>query len=187
MPLNSRSSLLPIVLLVAVGMAGCRAPAPEPVQPAEDASGQGPLLDLPEQPNGTAPANGAPAAAEGQAQTQEFRIIGAQMGKSVDSIGKAVAQTSQFMPTDAFYLSVASEGVAQKQTLMVRWSFQTGEVFGNESKTIDANGPRYTEFHVSKTSPWPPGYYKADISLNEVPVQSVEFEVTDPSATPQQG
>ncbi|PZO63283.1 MAG: hypothetical protein DI635_09095 [Pseudoxanthomonas suwonensis] len=117
-----------------------------------------------------------------------FKITGVQMARSVDSTGKAVSPVTTFTPQDTIYVSIASDGVAQKVGLSVRWSYQTGEVFGNESKTIDANGPRFTEFHISKTSAWPAGFYKVDVMHNADPVQTVEFEVsgagTGPAAPP---
>lgn len=122
--------------------------------------------------DGTAPAGGSPEA------PAPFKVTGVQMARSVDSTGKAVSPTTVFTPQDSFYVSIASDGVGQKVGLSVRWSYQTGEVFGNQSKTVDANGPRFTEFHVSKTSAWPAGFYKVDVMHNTDPVQTLEFEVS---------
>lgn len=184
-----RLSIL-VLLATTTLMAGCRDPQPPPTDreaaPVVAASPHDPAA-----PGATTvpSAAGTPGGVSGSPEAPvPFKITGVQMARSVDSTGKAVSPVTTFTPQDTIYVSIASDGVAQKVGLSVRWSYQTGEVFGNESKTIDANGPRFTEFHISKTSAWPAGFYKVDVMHNADPVQTVEFEVsgagTGPAAPP---
>lgn len=112
--------------------------------------------------------------------TRPFAVTGVQMGKAIDAAtNKVTAATDTFAPDDMFYASVATDGTVVDRAMTARWSYQSGQVFGTETKTITSNGPKQTEFHVSKTSPWPLGAYKVEIEMNGAVVETREFDVVE--------
>lgn len=169
--------LLALSLAVCAFAMGCqRSAAPEGADGSSDPqvpnAAQNPAV--PGQP-------GAPAAAAPEPPpTRPFAVTGIEMGKAIDSAtNKVSAPTDTFSPNDMFYASVATDGNVLDRALTARWSYQSGQVFGTETKTINSNGPKQTEFHVSKTSPWPLGAYKVEIEMNGAVVETREFDVVE--------
>lgn len=158
-------------------LSGCRQSSP-PEQ--ADTSGDSPAQTQ-QAPAGTPGQPLAAAAPAMPAPPQPFGVTGVEMGSTIDSGNKIATATSAFAPDEMFYVSVATEGAAQGRSLTARWSYQNGQVFGTESKTINTTGPQHTEFHVSKTSPWPLGSYKVEILLNGAVVEYREFDVLEAS------
>ena len=170
-----RSLQLLILTLAVCAAAGCQraaAPADAALDPQAAATAQQP--GVPGQPGAAA------APAPEPPPTRPFAVTGVVMGTTIDpTTNKITAATDTFAPSDMFYVSVQTEGSVVDRAITARWSYQSGQVFGTETKTITSNGPRQTEFHVSKTSPWPLGAYKVEIEMNGAVVESRDFDVVE--------
>ena len=104
-------------------------------------------------------------------------VTNVDLGKSVDAEKKVTNSTNDFGPRDTIYASVQTTGTASAATLTARWSFENGQVVDSTSMTISPSAPAWTEFHITKASPWPTGKYKVAILLNGQQVQEKDFEI----------
>lgn len=99
------------------------------------------------------------------------------LGNAIGADNKVTAMMTTFGTKDTIYTSVATDGLATNAPLTAKWTYQDGTTVGTETKTLNTTGPTVTEFHATKPSGWPTGKYKVEISLNDMLVQSKEFEV----------
>jgi len=106
-----------------------------------------------------------------------FKVVAVDLGKQIGADKKVVEPVTAFSPTDTFYASVASVGVAPKVDLKARWTFEDGQLVDESSQTIAPTGPTVTEFHIAKPSGWPTGKYKVEISADGTVVATKEFAV----------
>ena len=149
---------LAAALVAALAVAGCK----KQEQPAVVAP---PVADTPL----SVP---APAPAAGQAS-----VTSVDLGNAVGADNRVVAPMSTFGADDTIYTTVTTTGSANGAALMVRWTYQDGQVVGTETKTLSTSAPMTTEFHASNPDGWPAGKYKAEVMLNGALVQSRDFEV----------
>jgi hypothetical protein len=106
-----------------------------------------------------------------------FRVVTVELGKAVTPDRRVAQPTTAFAPADTIYASVVTEGAAPSVALKARWTFEDGQLVNETSQTIAPTGPAATEFHVSKSSGWPTGKYKVEISANGTSVATKEFAV----------
>jgi hypothetical protein len=92
--------------------------------------------------------------------------------------GKAITdRTDTFKPNDTIYASVATDGSAPSATIRAKWSFETGQLVDESTRTIAPNNRERTEFHISKPDGWPPGKYKLEVFLNDQLTETKNFDV----------
>jgi hypothetical protein len=142
-----RASSAVIVLMVAVGVAGC----------------------------GNRSETGS--SSEPAATTEAVRVTEVDLGRAIGADKKITDATKDFKPNDTIYASVQTSGAAASATLGTRWTYQDGQVVDESQHTIAPQGDEVTEFHISKPDVMPPGKYKLEVMLNGVTAQTVEFEV----------
>jgi hypothetical protein len=81
----------------------------------------------------------------------------------------AESKTNSFWVTDAFYVTVTTEGTAENVTLQARWTGPDGKVVAEASKTISPSGTTTTalEAPVPKDGGrWVAGDHKVEILVN---------------------
>lgn len=146
--------LRPLALIAILCLAGCAkkdAPAP-PQEPASTTAAPGPLA-----------------------------VAAITIGRSIDGMKMVMTPVDTLKNTDTIYASVSTTGVGANATIGAKWVYLKkagAEISVNEtSQTITTTGPSYTEFHITKASPWPAGEYRVDISLNGSPVGNHTFVV----------
>jgi hypothetical protein len=101
------------------------------------------------------------------------------LGKAVGEDKKVSAPTETFGKRDTIYASVETMGTGTA-TLKAKWTYMKGTestVVNEESRTIDAEGPATTEFHISKPDGWPVGDYRVEFLLDDKPIGLREFKV----------
>jgi hypothetical protein len=105
------------------------------------------------------------------------RVTDVTLGRSVGE-DKAIAdRTETFRPSDTIYASIATDGSANSATLRARWTFEDGQVVDESTRTIAPNNRERTEFHIAKSTGWPPGKYKLEVFLDNQPAETKNFEV----------
>ena len=157
---RQRFLILGLSLIVGV-LSACGKSEPPPAQQAT-----APRTSTPP----AAPATTAPAVSAVKVTTIE---LGNQLGAN-----KRVAEPkTSFAPSDTIYMSVVTEGSAQQATLRARWIYQDGQLVNESTQTIAPTGSAATEFHIAKSSGWPAGTYKVEVSLNGNAAGTKEFEV----------
>ena len=147
-------SALCLLATIAIGSTGCgKKEAPKPAEP---------------------PVVAAPAPAP-------IALATIDLGKGLDAMKMVTGATTTFGVKDTIYASVSTTGVGSNAMLGAKWSFVKADgslVPVNESSlTITTTGPAYTEFHISKASPWPKGKYRVEVSLNGGAVGAKDFDV----------
>jgi hypothetical protein len=114
-------------------------------------------------------------AISGCGSNQTLQVNTLQLGRSLNADNSVGNFTTTFAPTDTIYLAVLTSG-AGDGTLAVRWSFG-GRVISEPTKKISYKDSAATEFHLQSGDGFPPGEYKAEVSLDGKPVGTREFKV----------
>ncbi|GAB3375701.1 hypothetical protein GCM10027431_29630 [Lysobacter rhizosphaerae] len=135
-------------------------------------------------------ATGDPSAAyQSDSSTQEIvePTIGAvsiesiALGSHIDSRLRIPVPKTIFKPTDTIYISVTMHAsFTAPRTLGVLWTYGQGDnlqAVHDESRELVFIGYGQTEFHVAKPDGWPEGQYYAEVFMNGVSVDKLEFTV----------
>ena len=99
------------------------------------------------------------------------------LGRSVGGDKAITDRTETFKPNDTIYASVATDGSSPSATLRAKWSFETGQLVDESTRTIAPNNRERTEFHISKPDGWPAGKYKLEVFLNDQLTETKNFDV----------
>jgi hypothetical protein len=151
-----RGALAVGLLAAAVAVVGCSKPPPPPPPPPP------PVVATPPPPPPPPP----------------FRVVRMDLGKAVGVDKQVAAPTDTFGSKDTIYLSVVSDGVAPAEVLRAKWTFGPKGIVVNETtETIASLGPKATEFHITKPSPWPPGQYTVELFVNDQSAGTKQFTV----------
>jgi hypothetical protein len=105
-----------------------------------------------------------------------LHVSGVETGKGLNADKTIKDDAHDFGVRDTIYASVKTEGAGSGK-LSAKWTYQDGKVVNESSQDISPTGDAYTEFHITKASPWPKGNYKVDIMLDGAPVGSKDFTV----------
>jgi hypothetical protein len=127
------------------------------------------------------PATVPPSAPQVQAPpaADVVSVANINLGKALGPDKKVTAPTDTFAKGDTIYAVVDTVG-SGNATLKARWTYHRGDKtapVSEDSRTISANGPSTSEFHISKPDGWPPGDYQVEISLNDKSVGTKKFAV----------
>jgi hypothetical protein len=106
-----------------------------------------------------------------------FRVTSVDVGKSIDAGKRVPAPAAEFAPTDMIFASIVSEGAAPEVRLVARWTYEDGQLVSEDTQVIAPNGPAATEFHIARSSGFPEGKYKVEVTANGKLAGSREFEV----------
>jgi hypothetical protein len=112
----------------------------------------------------------------GMASSEAVKISDVQLGRRIGADKRVTDKTDTFAPRDTIYASVATDGSAPSATVTARWTYESGQVVKEDTRTIAPNGAETTEFHISKPTAWPAGKYKLTLSLNGS-TESKDFQV----------
>ena len=105
------------------------------------------------------------------------RVTEVTLGRSVGGDKAITDRSDTFKPNDTIYASVATDGSAPSATIRAKWSFETGQLVDESTRTIAPNNRERTEFHISKPDGWPPGKYKLEVFLNDQATETKNFDV----------
>ena len=111
------------------------------------------------------------------AATPGVRVTEVTLGRSVGGDKAITDRTDTFKPNDMIYASVATEGSSPSASLRAKWSFETGQLVDESTRTIAPNNRERTEFHISKPDGWPLGKYKLEVFLNDQLTETKNFDV----------
>ncbi len=146
-------------LLATLALAGCKKDAP-----ATDTAATPPPMSTPA-PTTPAPMNSA------------ISISSVTLGTQAGADKTLTASTTQFGTRDPIIVSVATSGAAASANLHTRLLYQDGQVAGEESQAIAANGMDTTNFTFNNANGWPAGSYTAEVSVDGASPYSTPFTV----------
>jgi hypothetical protein len=106
------------------------------------------------------------------------RVTDVDLGRALGSDKRVTDKTDSFTSAETIYVSVRTEGSASSATLKTRWTYETGQLVQESTRTIAPAGTAVTEFHVAKPDGWPKGSYKVEVFLNGNSVETESFKVS---------
>lgn len=99
------------------------------------------------------------------------------LGKEAGADKTITASTTEFSAKDPIIVSVATSGAASDANIHARLVYEDGQVAGEESQAISANGMDTTNFIFKNTKGWPTGSYTAEVSVNDAAPHNTAFTV----------
>lgn len=106
-----------------------------------------------------------------------IRIEAVQLGRALNTDNSVGAHTTQFRPSDTFYVAVLTEEPGAG-TLTVQWRLN-GQIVSEATKEVSYMRPAATEFHLQNSGGFPIGQYRVDILVDGTLAESREFRVID--------
>ncbi len=108
----------------------------------------------------------------------EFKVVGLELGTSIDEQKRISAPATTFKPADVIYVSVATDGASPGATLGAKWTYGAdGQLVNEMTEPVAPSGPANTEFHISKADGLPAGKYMVEVTLDGASVGVKEFEI----------
>jgi hypothetical protein len=104
-----------------------------------------------------------------------INVSNVQIGKALNPDNSVGAITTQFRPSDTFYVSVLTEEPG-KSELTVKWRLN-GQVVSEAVKNVSYMRPAATEFHLTNSGGFPEGPYQVDILVDGTLAESRNFRV----------
>ena len=114
---------------------------------------------------------------EQQQPTADVSVSHIEIGRNVDADKRVTDATKEFRPGETVYASVLTNGAAQNAEMMVRWTFQDGQIVDESVQTISPTGSAATEFHITKPEGLAAGKYRVEVFVNGKSAGVEEFEV----------
>jgi len=99
------------------------------------------------------------------------------LGRAVGTDKKITDKTDTFKPTDKIFASVHTHGSAPTAKIAAKWMYENGTPVSENTETISPSGDAYTQFQISKASPWPTGKYTLHVLLDDREVKTVDFTI----------
>lgn len=129
----------------------------------------------------TPPPMSTPALAEPMtpppAMDNALTISSVKLGKKADADKTIADATTDFGTKDPIIVSVATSGAASDANIHTRLMYEDGQVAGEESQTISADGMETTNFTFKNDKGWETGSYTAEVSVNDAPPKKTKFKV----------
>lgn len=160
MKFTQQALILAVSLAATLALGGCGKKEDNAIPPASTPATPPPAAQ-------TTPAPAAPVA---------VAVSSVDLGSAVDGDQKVTTPTTSFGAKDTIYASVATTGAGTAK-LDAKWTYQDGQTVNEESTTINPTGPANTAFHIAKSSGWPTGSYKVEISQDGKSVSTKDFSV----------
>ena len=107
-----------------------------------------------------------------------LRVVGIQLGKSLNPDSTVADHTTSFTPGDTIYISVRTAGVGSG-TIGVRWMYR-GRLLDEPQKKVSYRDVADTDFSLKSVAGFPPGDYSAEVFLDGRPVGTRTFLVNAP-------
>ena len=99
------------------------------------------------------------------------------LGTAVGADQKVTTSSTTFGTKDVIYAAINTKNAGKDVFLNAKWTYQDGQVVHEEGTQISPEGDATTNFKLASSTAWPTGKYKVDVSLNNTPAQTVEFEI----------
>lgn len=112
-----------------------------------------------------------------QQATADVSVSHIELGRNVDADKRVTEATKEFRPSETVYASVLTNGAAENAEMMVRWTFQDGQIVDESIQTISPTGTAATEFHITKPEGLAAGKYRIEVFVNGKSAGVEEFEV----------
>ncbi len=107
-----------------------------------------------------------------------FKVVGMELGTSIDEQKRISAPATTFKPADVIYVSVATDGTSPGATMGAKWTYGAdGQLVNEMTEPVAPTGPANTEFHISKPDGFPAGKYRVEVTLDGASVGTKEFEI----------
>lgn len=113
---------------------------------------------------------------------QPLHLNTIQLGRGLNADKTVSGFTTTFRPTDTIYVAVVTDGAGSSK-VKARWLY-AGRLVSEPEQDVTYKGPASTEFHIQRTSGFPPGEYTVELFLDGKAVGSRSFrvETDDPKA-----
>ncbi len=99
------------------------------------------------------------------------------LGTSVGADQKVTTSSTTFGTKDVIYAAIDTQNAAKDVFLNAKWTYQDGQVVHEEGTQISPEGNATTNFKLASSTPWPTGKYKVEVSVNNTPAKTVDFEI----------
>ena len=99
------------------------------------------------------------------------------LGTSVGADQKVTTSSTTFGTKDVIYAAIDTQNAAKAVFLNAKWTYQDGQVVHEEGTQISPEGNATTNFKLASSTPWPTGKYKVEVSVNNTPAKTVDFEI----------
>lgn len=104
-------------------------------------------------------------------------VTAVNLGTAVGADQRVTTASTTFGTKDVIYAAIDTQNAAKDVFLNAKWTYQDGQVVHEEGTQISPEGNATTNFKLASSNPWPAGKYKVEVSLNNTPVQTVDFEI----------
>ncbi|QOW24520.1 hypothetical protein [Lysobacter sp. H23M47] len=85
--------------------------------------------------------------------------------------------TTDFTTNDPIIVSVSTTGTSGSTNIHTRLVYDDGQVAGEESQSISANGIETTNFTFNNANGWPAGNYTAEVAIDSAAPRKTSFTV----------
>ena len=113
--------------------------------------------------------------AVGCGPTDPLHATTVQLGRSLNSDNSVGTFATRFKPDDTIHIAVLTDKPG-RGTFKVRWTFR-GQSINEEERSVSYRDEAATEFHINYPGGLPPGDYKVDVQLDDMPAGMREFVV----------
>jgi len=104
-------------------------------------------------------------------------VVGVNLGTAVGADQKVVSPATSFASNEVIYIAIDTQNAEKDVLLSTKWTAADGKVIHEEGTQISPEGDATTNFKFSSDGGLAAGKYKVEVSLKNVPVQTVEFEI----------
>lgn len=104
-------------------------------------------------------------------------VTAVNLGTVVGADQKVTNASTTFASKDVIYAAIDTQNAGKDVFLNAKWTYQDGQVVHEEGTQISPEGDATTNFKLASSNPWPAGKYKVEVSLNNTPAQTVDFEI----------
>jgi hypothetical protein len=108
--------------------------------------------------------------------TEPVRITGIELGSTINPDNTVSSPNVTFPPNATVYAAIATEGTGPA-TLAARWTGADGQVFTEQTQSINPSKPAHFEFHFVPPGNWPKGRHKVVFTLNGGGSRTRDFEI----------
>jgi hypothetical protein len=107
----------------------------------------------------------------------DTKVLDVKLADKADGKMLTGLMTDQFKPSDGVFMSIHTDGTANKFTLSSKWLTPNGDTLTEYSQVITSAGPNDTIFSLSKPDGWAKGEYRVELSINGRLMKTVPFTV----------
>jgi len=107
---------------------------------------------------------------------EPVRITAIDLGSTINPDNTVSSPNVTFPPAATVYASISTEG-AGPATLAARWTGADGQVFTEQTQSINPTKPAHFEFHFTPPGNWPKGMHKVVFTLNGGGSRTRDFEI----------